>query len=179
MIRINLLPVRAARKKESIRFQLTIAGLSAFFTVALLIIWFLVAGSESRHLKAEIADEQAELAELKTKTGTLDKVEKQKELVQAKLDSIKELEAGRTGPTDMFSSIGSVIPKKAWITSLDETAHKISIEGFAATEDDISRFLRGLQKEKKLGHAELVVAEMDKALVKDRELFKFSIRIER
>jgi hypothetical protein len=35
MIRINLLPVRAAKKRESVRFQLTVAGLITFFVIAL------------------------------------------------------------------------------------------------------------------------------------------------
>ena len=41
MIRINLLPVRAAKKKETIRFQLTIAGLFTFFVVAATILFYI------------------------------------------------------------------------------------------------------------------------------------------
>jgi Tfp pilus assembly protein PilN len=79
----------------------------------------------------------------------------------------------------MFEKIGAVIPEKVWITKLDESAHSIMLEGYAASEDDISEFLRGLQKKRDLGVAELVVAEMKKSVVKDRVLFSFKIRIER
>jgi len=55
MIRINLLPVRAAKKKESIRFQLTVAGLATFLVAAVSIASYLVVGSEASSLNGQIA----------------------------------------------------------------------------------------------------------------------------
>jgi Tfp pilus assembly protein PilN len=38
MIEINLLPVRAARRRESIRLQLSIAGLTIFLVIVCIIV---------------------------------------------------------------------------------------------------------------------------------------------
>ena len=179
MIRVNLLPVRAAKKKESIRFQITVASLATGFVVALSMILFLIAVGEVRSLRSEFAVKEVELAELRKKTGKLANIENQKKLVEAKLDSIRKLEEGRTGPLEMFKGIGEAIPEKVWITVLSENAHAINFNGFAATEDDISEFLRGIQSHSELGRAELIVAQRDMGAVKDRELFSFKIRIDR
>jgi type IV pilus assembly protein PilN len=64
MIRINLLPVRAAKKKESIRFQLTVAALVTFLVFAVSMVAYLVVMSEASGLKDQISSGQQELDQL-------------------------------------------------------------------------------------------------------------------
>ena len=56
MIRINLLPVRAAKKKESVRFQLTIAGLCTVFVIAVSVLVYISATSEASQLSTDITN---------------------------------------------------------------------------------------------------------------------------
>jgi type IV pilus assembly protein PilN len=81
MIRINLLPVRAAKKRESVRFQLTVAGLITFFVIALGMVFYLISSSEANALKEDIANGEAELSVLKQKIGELSKIKEQKRIV--------------------------------------------------------------------------------------------------
>jgi type IV pilus assembly protein PilN len=179
MIRINLLPVRAAKKRESVRFQLTVAGLITFFVIALGMVFYLISSSEANALKEDIANGEAELSVLKQKIGELSKIKEQKRIVASKLQVVKKLDAARTGPVNLFSRISDAIPKNAWLNSLVDAGTVITLNGFASTEDDVSMFLRGLEKHEELGRVELVVAKRGKKKIAGRELVEFTIRLEK
>src|SRR3989304_9433377 len=132
MIRINLLPVRAAKKKESIRFQLTVAGLVTFLVVAVSMAAYMVVRSEAAGLKEQRDSGQQEVEQLQKKIGELSKIKEQKRGGEEKLRIISELEANKTGPVKLFKRVSSAMPEKAWIKSLREDGIVISIEGLAA-----------------------------------------------
>ncbi|MBE9529609.1 MAG: fimbrial protein, partial [Proteobacteria bacterium] len=92
MIRINLLPVRAAKKKESVRFQYTVAGLVTFLALAASLAVYFTARSEASVVAGQISSGQQELTQLKKKIGELSKIKKQKKVVEEKLKIIKNLE---------------------------------------------------------------------------------------
>jgi type IV pilus assembly protein PilN len=71
MIRINLLPFRAARKKENIRRQISIYVLSVAFLFIVMIYFFLQLNSTLNGLRAE---EQKLQAELKTYEATIKRI---------------------------------------------------------------------------------------------------------
>jgi Tfp pilus assembly protein PilN len=103
----------------------------------------------------------------------------QKRIVESKLQVVRKLEAARTGPVNLFSRISDAIPKKAWLNSLVDAGTVITLNGFASTEDDVSMFLRGLEKHEELGRVELVVAKRGKKKIAGRELVEFTIRLEK
>ncbi|MFQ5585449.1 MAG: PilN domain-containing protein [Thermodesulfobacteriota bacterium] len=175
MIRINLLPVRAARKKETIRQQLSVAGLSLLL---LFIIFGGVYWNRSNRLSeinADISKKEGEVRQLRKKVGELAKIKKQQKLVMEKLAKVEQLESKRKGPVKLFQQVSQAIPKKAWIESLKETKGGISIAGFAATEEVVADFMRGLEKFPELGRVELDI--LKKAKRGGVEMFAFTIRL--
>ena len=62
MIRINLLPFRAARKKENIRRQVSIFFLSFFLVVMALVYYHISLGNKILSLKAKIETTKKEVA---------------------------------------------------------------------------------------------------------------------
>jgi type IV pilus assembly protein PilN len=178
MIRINLLPVRAAKKKESIRFQLTVAGLVTFLVVAVSMAAYLVVRSEASSLKDQIASGQQELEQLKTKIGELSKIKEQKRVVEEKLNIIIELEANKTGPVKLFQRVSAAMPDKAWIRTLREDGSVIAIDGFAADDEIVADAMRGLERSG-LGTVELDVAQRVVEKETGVEVVSFVIRVER
>ena len=63
MIRINLLPFRAARKKENIRRQVSIFVLSLVFLLIILVYYNWSLGSKIDDLDAQIKQTESELNE--------------------------------------------------------------------------------------------------------------------
>ncbi|MEK6531555.1 MAG: PilN domain-containing protein [Deltaproteobacteria bacterium] len=179
MIRINLLPVRAAKKKETLRMQLTIAGLITFFVIAVMMVAYVTLRSEASALAQEISKGNDEIAELQKKIGELSKIKEQKRVVEEKLGIIKKLEAARTGPTELLRKLSEAIPDRAWLALMKETPSGVSIQGYADTDDVVADFMRGLQKFKELGSVELDVAQRLTEKETGKELTSFSLKLER
>ncbi|MEE8575558.1 MAG: PilN domain-containing protein [Thermodesulfobacteriota bacterium] len=177
MIRINLLPVRAAKKKESVRIQLTIAGLSVVFIAAASFLFYNSYVNDVKAVENEIENVESELRILKSKVGELTKLRGQKRVLEDKLKVVKQLEAARSGPVDMFTAISKSIPKKAWISKFHSGNGKIKIDGLAAYSDVLAEFMRGLERNG-FGPVELVVAKRAKKVKEDgRETVSFTLNL--
>ncbi|MBI5642958.1 MAG: PilN domain-containing protein [Deltaproteobacteria bacterium] len=179
MIRINLLPVRAAKKKESVRFQLTVAGLVTFLLFAVTGVVYFTVRSEAVGLTEQISSGQNELEELKKKIGELSKIKEQKRVVEEKLKIINDLEAARTGPVNLFRKIAESIPERAWLSSMKDDGTIVVIKGYASDDEVVADFMRGLQRYKDLGSVELEVAQMAVEKETGADMVSFSIRLEK
>ena len=179
MIRINLLPVRAAKKKESVRFQFTIAGLVTFLVLAVSLAVYFTARGEASSLSADISRGNEELAQLKTKIGELSKIKAQKKVVEDKLAIIVKLEAARTGPTELFIIISEAIPKKAWLKSFMEQGVRVTLNGYASTDEVVAEFMRRLQRNKQLKRVELDIVKSEVEKKTNTDMVSFTIRLEK
>ena len=91
MIRINLLPARAEKKKETVKLQLILAsGVIVIVFVVSFVVYFVVM-SEASALSSQITAGKSEIEVLKTKIGELSMIEQQKKVVEEKLNTIKSL----------------------------------------------------------------------------------------
>jgi type IV pilus assembly protein PilN len=156
MIRINLLPFRAARKKENIRRQITVFGLTVVFLLLVLIYYFFSLNSQLSQLKA---DEQRLQAELVTFEKTLQKIselEKKIKEIKTKLAVIKDLEKGKTGPLRLLDEIAMAVPKdKLWLTSFSESAGVLKLTGTAMDNETVALFMTNLEKSEHITGVEL------------------------
>ena len=179
MIRINLLPVRAAKKKESIRFQLSVAGLITFVVFIVTIGVYVKFTAEASALRDDITKGNKEIEELKLKIGELSKIKEQKKVVEDKLNVIKKLETGRTGPIDFFNMVGDSIPEKLWLLSFNETGVVTTLKGYAADEETVADFMRGLQKHPELGRVELESMQKTKDKDSGVDVVEYEIKLEK
>ncbi|MEE9543591.1 MAG: PilN domain-containing protein [Thermodesulfobacteriota bacterium] len=175
MIRINLLPVRAAKKKETVRFQLTIAGLVIFFVVAATLLFFVSYSKDASALKKDIEAGKTELAMLKSKIGELAKLKGQKRVLEDKLKIVRKLEEAREGPVELFTRLSAAMPKKAWLKSMVEKNNSMTLVGVAAYDDIIADFMRNL-KEQKFKNVELVIAKRAKGKTK---MVDFTLKVDK
>jgi type IV pilus assembly protein PilN len=156
MIRINLLPFRAARKKENIRRQISIYVLSVAFLFIVMIYFFLQLNSTLNGLRAE---EQKLQAELKTYEATIKRIaelEKKIKEIRAKLDVIKELERNKTGPVRLLDEIATAVPKdKLWLTSLKESGGMLTLTGTAMDNETVALFMTNLEQSEHVSTVDL------------------------
>jgi type IV pilus assembly protein PilN len=156
MIRINLLPFRAARKKENIKRQLIIFVLTVLLCLSTC-GYFLFA------LRGELGDlkdtEKARRSELATYKKTLQKIktlEKRIKTVKAKLTVIKRLERGKTGPVYLLDEISMAVPKdKLWLNSLREKKGQLSLSGTAMDNETVALFMNNLEAAEHIGAVDL------------------------
>ncbi len=173
MIRINLLPVRAAQKQQRLRAQL-----SVFFLCLILV--FIACGalyvqkkSAIAGVKAEIADIEAQNRALQKKIGQVKDFEKKKADLEKKLEVLANLKANKSGPVHLLDQLSSALPDELWLTSFKETGGRITLSGIADTEKTVALFMKNLDASPYYQRIELTVTEQTK--VGDKKMQKFTL----
>lgn len=145
MIRINLLPVRAVKKREMGRQFLVLGAGVLVLAVVLNAAWYLDRNSTSNRNAERIAATQARIAELEKVIGEVNNINKRKREVEEKLKVLDELRRGRSGPVRMLDALSTATPKKIWLKDFDEKGNAVKLEGTAVSHDDVAEFMRALQ----------------------------------
>ncbi len=173
MIRINLLPVRAARKKEAVQRHLVlfIAGL-----VALLLVGFVMYRAEANELQdiqATNSRLKNEIENLKRIIGEVDEYKKQQEILEKKLEVIRRLKANKTGPVHMLDELATRIPEKLWLNKLAETDGKVTLEGVSINNEVIATFMSRLEESDYF--KEVYLVSIERTEMEGLKLKKFQI----
>ena len=177
MIRINLLPVRAAKKKESLRQQASVAGLSIVLLVLILGVFYFSLYSTVSSLKESISNSEKESARLDKEIGELKNIEAEKKVVLEKLNIVRQLEVNKRRHINVISDIARAVPERVWIDSLRETEQTVVVTGFAASDDILADFMRQLEKNLPSWRIELEIAQRtEKEKIK---LAAFTMRLEK
>jgi type IV pilus assembly protein PilN len=147
MIRINLLPFRAERKKENIRRQISIYLLSLLF-VCLLSAYFMISLNRTlRSLEERRAEKQKELASYAETNRRIAAIKKKIADLHAKLDVIKKIENNKAGPVNLLDEIATAVPTgKLWLRSLSEKKGRVILEGTAMDNDTVALYMTNLEK---------------------------------
>ncbi len=173
MIRINLLPIRKAKRQGAGQRQFLLMGLAVLGAVGLVIFFHLDATNELENVQRENTILQADVAKLKQELGDYDKVRGQREELLKQRKTIQSLEAGRTGPVYLLREMSEILspgkgptfdrvtyeetlrrdpnagfsnwePKRAWLESYVEEQQRIKLRGSAKSNEDVAEFLKRL-----------------------------------
>ncbi|MEE2829305.1 MAG: PilN domain-containing protein [Myxococcota bacterium] len=173
MIRINLLPVRAARRREAVQRHLFLLGVGL---TAIIVVGLFTYMQDARRLKT-IADANRDLenqiAELKLVIGQVDEYKEQESLLAKKLGVIQDLKDKKTGPVRMLDRIATEIPDKLWLTELDEQEQKVTLKGVAINNEVIATFMSRLEDSNLF--TEVYLVSIERETVKDLNLKRFTI----
>lgn len=168
MIRINLLPFRAARKQENVRKQVGVFAFSVIVLVGLLYVGNYFLSSSVEAMQTEKS--RVETA-LKKQEGVANEVRAMKEhlkMVETRLASIDVLKADRAYPVHLLDDItGLVVAKRMWLTSLENTPERLELTGFAIDGNTVAQFLKNLEeygaRDKRFSSVDLQQVEMPKS----------------
>lgn len=148
MIRINLLPVRAAKKREFGRQQLILFGLLVVIAGIGNYYWYSVVDGTLAQRDASIARTRTEIAQLEKTIGEVKSITQDKKSLEDKLKILDALKKGRTGPVKVMDELATIIPSKVWILEYLETAGAVSMRGSAVSYEDLSTFSKKLKASK-------------------------------
>ncbi|MBW2107195.1 MAG: PilN domain-containing protein [Deltaproteobacteria bacterium] len=157
MIKINLLPVRAARKKENIRRQVSIFFLCTVFGLCVMAYVTLSMNHQISALDEDISAAQAELTKYEAIGERVKKMKKELRKLEEKMDIIVQLEANRSGPVRFMDALtGFVVPQKMWLTALSEKQGTLKLTGMAADNKIIADFMTSLESSPLFEQVDLV-----------------------
>ncbi len=151
MIRINLLPFRAAKKMENIRMQISLYVLSVVLLVAVLSFSFIMLNSKIKELQAQESRLQKELDSYAEMLRKIKELKRKRADVKGKLDVIQGLEAQKAGPVQLFDEIAMAVPEgKLFLRSINEAKDTVSMSGVAIDYDTVARFMTNLENTTKI-----------------------------
>lgn len=161
MIKINLLPFRAAKKRENIKRQVSIYGLVVVLLLAGMAYFFLQLNTQLAELQAQHQKLKQELDGYEKTLARIAELEKKSKEIKTKLDVIKDLENKKTGPIRLLEEIAMAVPKeKLWLTSLSETGGVLKITGTAMDNETVALFMTNLEKAPHVTSVELQSAKL-------------------
>lgn len=175
MIRINLLPHRAERRK-ALRQQFY--ALSALVAVLALFIWFVGyslieamtehQAEKNRFLKSEIAVLDKQIEEIK-------KLKEQTEALLQRKQVIESLQANRTETVHLFNELARQLPAGVYLKSIKQEGQKITLVGYAQSNARVSTLMHNLDESPILERPVLI--EIKAAQVAKRRMSEFSMSI--
>jgi type IV pilus assembly protein PilN len=170
MIRINLLPFRAARKKENIRRQVSIFLLSLAFMLIVLFYYNWSLGSKIDGLSAKINETKTELKKYNKINKEIASIKKKLSNLKKKMAVMDTLEASRFEPTQLLDVMTQVIvPRRMWFTSLQSKGKSVKINGIALDNKTVADFMVRLENSG-------LFSEVDLKTLKQRKVQKSNLK---
>jgi type IV pilus assembly protein PilN len=179
MIRINLLPFRAARKKEDIRRQVSVFVLSLFL-VLILAGWFTYyLSGKIKTLNKQIQSTQAQVNKYNKINQEIASIKKKLALLNKKIDVIRTLDLTRKAPVELLDDLSRlVVEKRMWYTELTEKGGQVTVVGIALDNPTVAEYMTRLETSKKYQNIRLVSINKNDS-IEGLALKKFNIKFNR
>ncbi len=177
MIRINLLPFRAARKKENIRRQVSIFLLSLAFMLIVLFYYNWSLGSKIDGLNAQINETKTELKKYNKINKEIATIKKKLSNLKKKMAVMDTLEANRFEPTRLLDVMTQVIvPRRMWFTSLQSKGKTVKINGIALDNKTVADFMVRLENSGLFGEVDLKTLKQRKVRKSNLKSFQINCK---
>lgn len=145
MIRINLLPHRAEKRKAK---QIQFVALS----VISLVLGALVVGTVQFAINSQIEYQQRRNQYLKDETAILDKeiaeinrLKAETQALLARKAVVEELQSTRSDVVHLLDQMLKILPDGVYLKSLKQTGRNISIVGYTQSNARVSTLIRAIQ----------------------------------
>ncbi len=175
MIRINLLPVKKAKRREAGQRQILYMGMAILATIGGVIFVHMTYTGERDELLRGNRVLQSDIERFKAEMGDYDKIKGQREILIKQKKSIEALKTGRTGPVFLLRELSEILTpgkgptfdhvtyeqtlrrdpnvgfnatwetRRLWLESFEEEGKKVKIKGVAKSAEDVAEFVKRLQ----------------------------------
>ncbi len=146
MIRINLLPFRAARKRENIKRQVTVYVLSVILLVVAMAYMFLQLDGRLSDAKAQETQLNQALAKHRKTIARINDLKKKIQVIEQKLTVIRRLEEGKQGPVRLLDELARAVPRdRLWLSAMAESEGNLTLTGSARDNETVAEFMTNLE----------------------------------
>jgi type IV pilus assembly protein PilN len=147
MIRINLLPYRAARTKENVRRQV-----SVFLLGLVLLLIILVAGhgwlsARTERMADKLEGLQTEVARYEEAAKKVEQYKADLQKLQQQIDVVGQLESRRENPPVLLAKVADLaVADRMQYRRLRADDNTVSIDGIAMDNETIADFMTRLER---------------------------------
>lgn len=166
MIRVNLLPIKKARRRSQGRIQLLLFAGVIVIELAILAAAYFIVNDELSEQEEQVGDLQTVVAELEEDAADVEELQAQAQVYESQLMVLSELEAKRIGPVQMLDEMQAMLSpprneedrvaqlrrdwnvewdtRRLWVEAFSEGEEGFSLDGYAGNADDVAEFLHRL-----------------------------------
>ena len=167
MIRINLLPYRAARRKENIRKQISIFFFSFLLVVVIGLFYNMRLQKKIDNLNTKIKNNKIMLAKFEKQAKEVDRIKNSFNNLEKKTGVIKNLEIKRKAAVCLLDNMTKVVAehtsisgsdslsdkddtpvKRLWFTNFQAKGNNVGIKGIAMDNKTVADFMTRLENSK-------------------------------
>src|SRR5262245_20579333 len=177
MIRINLLPVREAKRQAGLRKQGVLIGMSAAAGVVLCVVMHLALAGQMAAERGRIEQAQAQLKELEKTREEVERFREEEKEIERKLGVIAKLERDRTGQVLALAQISDVIPKRMWLSTLAIKDGSASMSGISLDAEIVAEFLTKLEESPMFEDVELDETTLQESYGLKLNSFKIRMKV--
>ena len=149
MPRINLLPIKAARRLDSARNELLVVVALVLTTVVGLVAWYFSVEAEVTEAEQNLTQVQAEIERLGKEVEKVESLRGKEKKAQTKIGVIDQLIAAKTGPVRVLDELATILThesKRVWLVKLNYRDGVLEMQGGAMDHEDISEFQLALER---------------------------------
>jgi len=143
-VRVNLLPHRELKRQRQKQAFFMMSGLSVLAGLALVaLVWSVLEGyiDAQNSRNKLIADENRRLDAQIKEIATL---RQEIEALRARQKAVEDLQADRNEPVYLLDELSRQTPEGIYLRSVKQEDRKVTIAGWAASNERVSEFLRNL-----------------------------------
>jgi len=149
MIRLNLLPFRAARKKENVRRQVSVIILSLVFAIIVMGYLFVTLSSKITDLTTKIKETKTEVEKYKKINKKIASIKKKLNILKKKQQVIDRLELDRKEPVRLLDAMTKlIVARRMYFKSFSSKGNIVKVSGIALDNQTVADFMSRLQKSK-------------------------------
>jgi type IV pilus assembly protein PilN len=173
MLKINLLPVREARRKADLRD----------YVMQLVLVMIVVCGGigifHSRltdqidTTMARVAQMQSDIDQFAPQVAQVQAFKKRKSELEKKIDVIDGLDKARSGPVRVMDELATRTPDRLWLTEISTKGDTINLKGQSLDNELVALFLRSLGESEYFANVDLGAAKL--TVSKGLKLVRFDI----
>jgi type IV pilus assembly protein PilN len=176
MIRINLLPFRAARKKENVRRQVSVFLLSLVLVTILAVIVHVWFNNRIGRLNERIASTKAQVAKYNKINAEIAEIKQKLAVLDKKIEVIQTLDMNRKAPVRVLDSMTQLlVANRMWFTRMDYKDEAIKLDGIALDNQTVADFMTRVQEFPDYQEVKLASVKQERFKNKDLNLKRFGV----
>ena len=179
MIRINLAPVEARRRRPGVSLSMPSFNLGIMFAIIYVVAlggvgyyWWSLQAEETR-TAADVDRLNREITALKATLGAGASVKGQLTEVKRRVAILEELTRGQGRSIALLDTFVDTVPRDLWITSFEQKEAVLKLSGTAFSTTAVSDFMTNLKGSGKFKEVDIVVSRQ--ALDKTPSLVTFEV----
>ena len=142
MIKLNLLPFRAARKKENVRRQVSVIILSLIFAIIVMSYLFVTLNSKISDLNVKIKETNAEVKKYNQINKKIAGIKKKLNILRKKKKVIDSLELNRKEPVRLLDAMTKlIVARRMYFNSFSSKGNTVKVSGIAIDNQTVADFM--------------------------------------